>query len=122
MKKIFAVFLAIFAMAYFSMPAFAAVQCKNSSIGDGSIELSKDNDATVGLSQNVEARYCSDTGSYSAITHNPKGMGKLYGVASDSNAITYKNDTSLPTTTYGNSQDVTGGNPSSGTNWSPLGG
>jgi len=88
MKKIFAVFLAIFAMAYFSMPAFA---CQDGS--DGSLPMTSDNSTSVGLSANVIAKYCAggtNGTSYSAATYNPKGTGKTYGIASDSTTIVYK--------------------------------
>ena len=107
MKKIFAVFLTIFSMAYFSMPAFASC---NGTWTDFT------NDTDVKLSANVYAKYCGGTSgsSYSAATYNPLGTGKAYGIASDTTSITYANvatngdSSTIPSLTHGDSRDVTG--------------
>jgi len=83
MKKIFVLFLAIFAMAMFSMPAFA-------------FKMGTSDNTTVDLSANVGAAYNGGTNgiSYAAATYNPKGTGKAYGTASDTTYIYYKTETS----------------------------
>jgi len=77
MKKIFVLFLSIFAMACFSMPAFATDEWTTFS-----------DDTGVKLSANVTAKYVeANSGtSYAAATTNSKGT-KKYGVASDSSWI-----------------------------------
>ena len=79
MKKIFVLFLAILAMACFSVPVFAA-------------DWTTFESATgVKLSANVSAAYAAGTDgvSYAAVTHNPKGMIRSYGTASDTTYIYY---------------------------------
>ena len=118
MKKIFVLFLSIFAMACFSMPAFA-----------GSVTMGS---TTLDLSANVLASYYGGTGttagtSYAATTFNPKGNGKAYGVASDTTYITYgpwaTTKTAAPAVTVATSAAV-GGATSTGsglTGWKKLG-
>ena len=84
MKKIFAVFLAIFAMAYFSIPAFAGC----SSWSPDKITLSGED---VGLSAGVEAMYCSDNRTFTAATYNDKGNKITYGTGSEVSKV-YQND------------------------------
>jgi len=91
MKKIFVLFLAIFAMAYFSIPAFAGAAASGTTSGANCIDLSAkspsdctdtSNNALVGLSANVQASYYSTDGTnYAAETYNDKGRGKTYGLA-----------------------------------------
>jgi len=112
MKKIFVLFLTIFAMACFSMPAFA----KDTSNCD-TISLDSNNKADVSLSANVCAKYITPTtgASYSAATYNDKGVGRCYGTASDTTYILY-NDTATGVSlaglsvinTNGDSRDVSG--------------
>ena len=110
MKKIFVLFLAIFAMAYFSMPAFATT---------GSVTMG---DTSVDLSANVDANYYGGTGTnYSADTYNPKGVGIAYGVTSDSTYIFYKDG--INTTTVKTATDLNDKADSSAfSGWSQLGG
>ena len=85
MKKIFVLFLAILAMVCFSTASFAS--CKTAQTE--SIALDSGGDATVGLSANVVATYCSSGTTYAAVSHNPKGVDRSYGTASDTTYIYY---------------------------------
>ena len=86
MKKFFVLFLSIFAIAYFSMPAFAGSAVNK----EGTIALDSGGNADVGLSSNVIASYYSDGSTYAAATYNPKGTGKDYGTGSETTYIWYK--------------------------------
>ena len=118
MKKIFVLFLAILAMACFSVPVFAVETGSDGSLTMGSSPTS----TTVRLSANVVARYHSASGtSYSAATYNDKGVGRDYGTASDTTYVYYQAATGdsvagLPTLANGDSRDVTSGN------WIQVGG
>jgi len=94
MKKIFAVFLAIFAMAYFSIPAFAG--CTGYTYNN--LALTSDNSTSVGLSQGVEAKYCSDNRTFTAATYNDKGNGITYGAGSEYSKVYYNNGNTQPAT------------------------
>jgi len=115
MKKIFAVFLAIFAMAYFSMPAFASsTNATGESSSNGSLTMgSGTNSTSINISASVMANYYSADGTnYAADTYNPKGNGKAYGVSSGSTVITYQDVTAgdssaIPSLKNGDSRDVT---------------
>ena len=131
MKKIFVLFLAIFAMAYFSIPAFATGSAAKSAYQGGipgsanCIDLSTtstpdctdtNNEALVGLSASVTASYVSDGTTYAADTYNPKGTGKEYGVASDSTVIKYNDQTGTADTA------PTADNSTAFDGWDQLGG
>ena len=107
MKKIFAVFLAIFAMAYFSMPAFADTLTMGSGTNSTSVELSK----------NVTAKYngATDGSSYAAVTYNSNGTGKTYGTSSDTTYIYYADDDKVSDFAKTDSSDFTSGD------WKQLG-
>ena len=127
MKKIFVLFLAIFAMAYFSMPAFAGAAAsvyQGSSVTSNCIDLSStstsasdcsdtSNNALVGLSAHVRASYYSDTGTnYAAETYNDKGKGQIYGLA---------NLTSNVYVTSGDFSNLGSDNATTFNNWDVLG-
>ena len=116
MKKILLFLLAIFAMALFSAPAFAAQT--NGNMGTTTHATS------VRLSANVVSSYLGATGvSYAAITFNPKGIGKCYGTASDTTYITYgpwaDTNTAAPVLAAATSAAVSGS--ATGVSWTLLG-
>ena len=127
MKKIFVLFLAIFAMAYFSIPAFAGA-AKSAYTGSNTvtancIDLSSttttpdcsdtSNNALVGLSANVRASYYSTDGTnYAAETRNYKGKGQTYGLA---------NLTSSVNVTSADFTDLNSDNATTFDNWDVLG-
>ena len=96
MKKVLLLFLAILAMAMFSVPVFAANW------------TTFENATGVKLSANVSATYAAGTSgaSYSATTYNSKGT-KTYGAASDSTWIYSAAGVGTTAGTSGDSSDFT---------------
>jgi len=88
MKKILLFILAIFIMALFSVPVFAADPTVTT---DGAMGNSPNN-TSVRLSANVKSSYLGGAlgVSYAATTFNPKGTGRAYGTASDTTYIMYE--------------------------------